>query len=65
MTDHPVKPRPPECIEFEDIYRWLLAEARWLAGEVKIAAHQIRLRENAFDHDSVQLDCSLGHPPQL
>jgi hypothetical protein len=48
--------RPPECFEYEDVYKWLLAEAHWLLGEVKLAAHRIRLRENVFGHDSVQRD---------
>lgn len=61
--DDRVGPRPPECFEGEDVYRWLLAEARWLLGNVAAVAHQIRLRENAFEHDSVQRDCNLGHPP--
>ena len=56
-------PRPPECFEAEDVYRWLLAEARWLLGPVAEAMHRIRLAEHTFEHDSVQRDCSLGQPP--
>jgi hypothetical protein len=54
-TAHPPFPRPPECFEAEDVYKWLLAERDWLIGEVKLVAHRIRLRENVFGHDSVQL----------
>lgn len=59
----PQAPRPPECFEGEDVYRWLLAEARWLLGPVAEAMHRIRLAEHVFEHDSVQRDCSLGQPP--
>ena len=61
--DEPARPRPPECFEGEDVYRWLLAEARWLLGPVAEAMHRIRLAEHTFEHDSVQRDCSLGQPP--
>lgn len=57
--------RPPHCFSAEDTYRWLLAEARWLAGDVRVAAHQIRVREEwaTFEHDSVQRACDEGYPP--
>lgn len=47
--------RPQDCSRAEDIYRWLLAEARWLV--------RIAWGENTFEHDSVQLQCDEGHPP--